>query len=97
MKSVRIHNTHIYGCIFLITLFVAVSCTSSSPQINAGPDGIAIKGYDPVAYFSEGMPVKGVEEFSYDWKGAKWLFSQRQHRDLFLADPEKYAPQYGGY
>ncbi len=81
-------------------LFIAVlivSCNSSKPVINAGPEGIAIKGYDAVAYFIMGKPVKGDGQFAYEWNGAKWLFSSREHRDLFAAHPEKFAPQYGGY
>ncbi|MEM7357764.1 MAG: YHS domain-containing (seleno)protein [Pseudomonadota bacterium] len=57
----------------------------------------AIKGYDTVAYFTEGKPVKGDEEFSTEYNEATWLFSSQENLDLFKADPEKYAPQYGGY
>ena len=56
-----------------------------------------IRGYDPVAYFTEGKPMPGKEDITYEWKGAKWMFATAEHRDLFAADPEKYAPQYGGY
>ena len=66
-------------------------------SINADERGVAIKGYDPVAYFTEEKPVRGREEFSFEWKGARWLFASKEHRDLFEKDPEKYAPQYGGY
>jgi len=59
--------------------------------------GIAIRGYDTVAYFTQSKPVKGVEEFNVEWSGAKWLFSSAEHAELFRSDPEKYAPQYGGY
>jgi YHS domain-containing protein len=59
--------------------------------------GTAIDGYDAVAYFNEGKPVEGDSEFSHDWNGATWHFSSAGNRDLFAADPEKYAPQYGGY
>jgi YHS domain-containing protein len=81
----------------LIILLVMVSCTSAKPPVNAGTDGIAIKGFDPVAYFTMGKPVRGNDQFTYEWKSAKWLFSSREHLYLFSADPEKYAPQYGGY
>ena len=57
----------------------------------------ALRGYDTVAYFTQGMPVEGLDEFATDYMGAKWKFSSQEHLDLFLADPEKYAPQYGGY
>jgi YHS domain-containing protein len=57
----------------------------------------AIRGYDPVAYFSQNRPVKGSTQFSHRWKGAEWRFSSAENRDRFAAAPEKYAPQYGGY
>jgi len=57
----------------------------------------AIKGYDPVAYFREGKPVKGDEALTYYWKEANWYFSTRENLDSFSRDPMKYAPQYGGY
>lgn len=59
--------------------------------------GIAINGYDPVAYFTEGKAVQGKTEFSADWKGVHWLFASSRNRMLFLDHPEAYAPQYGGY
>ena len=57
----------------------------------------AIKGYDPVAYFTSSKPVKGKENISYDWKNATWHFDSEANKQLFVANPEKYAPQYGGY
>jgi YHS domain-containing protein len=69
----------------------------AKPGINTDDRGVAIKGYDTVAYFTEEKPVKGREEFSFEWKGARWLFSSREHLDLFAKDPERYAPRYGGY
>ena len=61
------------------------------------PSGIAIRGYDTVAYFTEGKPLEGSEDFTSEWQGATWRFASQEHLDLFEADPEKYAPQYGGY
>jgi YHS domain-containing protein len=57
---------------------------------------IAIKGYDPVAYFADGKAVRGSEAISYGWLGATWRFSSEEHRRLFSASPVSYAPQYGG-
>ena len=57
----------------------------------------AIKGYDAVAYFTDGKPVKGDDDFSYDYLGAEWLFASQEHLDMFKANPQAYAPQYGGY
>ena len=60
-------------------------------------DGLAIKGYDPVAYFEMGDAVKGSEHFRYEWLGQEWRFTSAEHRDLFASNPIKYLPQYGGY
>jgi YHS domain-containing protein len=57
----------------------------------------AIKGYDTVAYFTENKPVEGKEQFSTEYMQAKWLFSSQENLQLFKENPEKYAPQYGGY
>jgi len=84
------------GVSFIFVLLF-ISCSHAKPPVNSGPDGIAIKGYDPVAYFTIGRPVKGTALYSYEWNGAKWLFLSREHLDLFTADPEMYAPKYGGY
>ena len=59
--------------------------------------GVAIKGYDPVAYFTEGRAIQGNSAYSYDWNEASWYFSTPEHRDLFAADPGKYAPKRGGF
>ncbi|WP_424942005.1 YHS domain-containing (seleno)protein [Aliiroseovarius crassostreae] len=59
--------------------------------------GIAWDGHDPVAYFTKGAPTPGRDEFSTDYMGAKVLFSSAETRDMFIANPEKYAPQFGGY
>ena len=58
---------------------------------------LALRGYDPVAYFTEGKPVEGLKEFKHEHAGANWRFASARNRDLFAADPEKYAPQYGGF
>ena len=58
---------------------------------------LSIGGYDPVAYFTDGKPVPGKTEFEYVWHDARWRFASAAHRDLFIKDPEHYAPQYDGY
>ena len=57
----------------------------------------AIKGYDTVAYFTENKPVKGSTDYSFEYKGATWLFASQENLELFKDSPEKYEPQYGGY
>lgn len=58
---------------------------------------LSISGYDPVAYFIDGKPVPGSSDFEYLWHDARWRFASAPHRDLFIKDPEHYAPQYDGY
>lgn len=60
-------------------------------------NGLAIDGYDPVAYFTEMKPLKGSSEFRADYQGSTFHFVSVAHRDAFAANPEKFAPQYGGY
>ncbi len=59
--------------------------------------GVAIKGYDTVAYHTEGRAVKGQRKYSQKWNDARWYFASAENLDLFAANPERYAPQYGGY
>ena len=60
-------------------------------------NSLAVSGYDPVAYFTEQKPVKGDSRFSTQYAGAEWQFTSAENRDKFVAAPERYAPQYGGY
>ena len=92
---------HRYGLYIITALTAAIvvlmSCSSSLHPVNVGEGGAAIKGYDPVAYFTEGKPGKSSDQFAFQWKGAKWLFSSKENLGLFMANPEQFAPQYGGY
>jgi YHS domain-containing protein len=58
---------------------------------------VAIKGYDPVAYFEQSRPVMGSAQFTYSYMGATWWFANAADRDQFAQAPQKYAPQFGGY
>jgi hypothetical protein len=75
----------------------ALTAAFALEPVNKTSDGVAIKGYDPVAYFTDGKPVEGSKAFEHVWMGARWHFSSPAHRDLFIGDPEKFAPEYGGY
>lgn len=66
-------------------------------QVNKNGQGVALKGYDPVAYFEQGRPVKGSPKFPHEWMGATWWFASAENRDLFSKDAQKFAPQFGGY
>lgn len=70
---------------------------SGGRQYTGFSSGIAVDGYDPVAYFTEGQPVKGDASFSHRWNGATWNFASAENRDTFAASPEQYAPQYDGH
>ena len=58
---------------------------------------LAVQGYDPVAYFTDGKAVEGSKDFEYEWMDARWRFASAAHREAFVKSPETYAPQYGGY
>lgn len=78
-------------------VLAAPPANTIKPGLFGGRADTAILGYDPVAYFTDGKPVKGQDGYSFDYLGAKWKFASQAHLDLFRASPEKYAPQYGGY
>ncbi|MEO0536433.1 MAG: YHS domain-containing (seleno)protein [Cyanobacteria bacterium P01_A01_bin.123] len=71
--------------------------TAAEPVSVYVEDGVAIKGADPVAYFTEEAYVVGSSEFTHEWMNATWHFSSAENRDLFASDPELYAPKYGGF
>ncbi len=84
-----------------VVLFVSALLLWQGPASALDPtftaDGAAIRGYDPVAYFTQGEPTPGNPAFSHAYEGATWHFATEAHRDMFAADPAKFAPQYGGY
>ena len=84
--------------ILLLALALASPAAAESDQIvNKDSEDVAIKGYDTVAYFTEGRAVKGSPEFEYVWQDARWWFTKAEHRDLFAQDPDAYAPRFGGF
>ena len=90
-------KTVLAAAVFAAVLVGSVPAIADN-TVNTGYfGGVAILGYDPVAYFTEGRPVKGSAEFSYDWLGTPWHFASREHQELFKSQPVKYAPQFGGY
>ena len=70
---------------------------SQADAVNQDRSGVAIKGYDPVAYFTQSKPVKGSASYTHSWMNSTWWFASAQDRDEFARTPEKYVPQYGGY
>ena len=80
-------------------LFLGLGATAMAGKVDPvyQHGGLAIRGYDPVAYYQQSAPVKGASQSSFQWQGANGLFVSAENRDRFQAEPERYAPQYGGY
>ncbi len=87
----------------LLAIFLAVVASTralaggANELIATDSSGVAIVGYDTVAYFTKGGAVKGKKEFEFVWQDATWRFSSAAHRDLFAANPVRYAPKFGGH
>jgi YHS domain-containing protein len=87
----------------LIPLFLLVAAPlsagvpGSTSPINVDAQGLALRGYDPVAYFDAGKPTRGTEKLSASYGGVRYLFVSESHRKLFLENPKKYVPEYGGF
>src|ERR1051325_5347872 len=85
-------------CLALLTLVLTFPAFAETKSLqNLDKSGVAIQGYDPVAFFTDGKPVKGKAEFLGRHNGAIYYFASKEHRDLFKADPAKYEPVFGGY
>ncbi|MBK9163639.1 MAG: YHS domain-containing protein [Acidobacteria bacterium] len=90
--------------ILILTAAIAAAaiigaCSKQNTQLgfNASADGLALEGYDAVAYFVVGSAAKGDPRFKHVWNGVTWYFSSEENMKTFQAEPERYAPQYGGY
>ena len=83
--------------IFCLAAAAPVFAADKADPVNKDGGGVAINGYDAVAYFKQSRPVKGSSSFTHQWMNATWLFANAEDRDDFARDPAKYAPQYGGY
>ena len=82
-----------------LLVMVTVAAVPGAPDAQEifTDNGLALRGYDPVAYFNEGEPQRGSADFVAEWGGAEWRFVSAANRDAFLAAPGEYAPQYGGF
>ena len=81
----------------IATFVLAASLALTLPAAAQDNVRLVLKGHDPVAYFTEGKPMKGDARFAYDWDEGRYYFANAKHRAIFVGDPEKYAPQFGGY
>jgi hypothetical protein len=77
--------------------FVLAFSNSTADTLQYSTENGAIDGYDPVSYFVEGRAERGSADITVEWNGAVWRFASDAHRSMFIEDPEKFAPQYGGY
>jgi YHS domain-containing protein len=84
-------------CAGLLLVLLTAQAGWAKDPINTNWRGLAVKGYDVVAYFTLGKPTEGDSAFSTEWQAATWRFANARHLEAFKAAPEKYAPQYGGY
>lgn len=83
-----------------LLLFIAFTSSASAQNqsyTNVDDDFVALGGYDPVSYFNQERPSKGNESLTAQYKGATYHFSNQENLDMFISDPDKYAPAYGGY
>lgn len=80
-----------------IALTLAVSAQAADLVNVSGASNIAVSGYDTVAFFTDHKPVNGDPGISATYQGATYIFASKEHKELFEAAPEKYAPQCGGY
>lgn len=101
-KTTRSLNRAI--CLFVLAFAAIVVGTNAFATVDASEhipvyseNGVAIRGTDAVAYFTQAKPVPGKVEFAAEYQGATWHFSSAENREIFLGNPEKYAPAYGGY
>lgn len=81
----------------LTLALVAIPAHAVEPIYTGALSSTAVDGYDVVAYFDQGEPVEGSEEYTTTWKGAEWRFASAGHLAAFEANPDRYAPRYGGY
>ena len=79
MKKITLNLT----AILCTWTFVLIACSAPIAPINVNNEGIAIKGYDPVAYFTMNSHVKGQKEYQFEWNNAKWLFANNEHLQCF--------------
>lgn len=75
----------------------AFSAAAQSSKINVDESNVAINGYDTVAYFTLGKPTKGDAQYEIVWDDVRWRFANAEHREMFLREPERYAPRFGGF
>jgi YHS domain-containing protein len=104
VNDLKVGKSKIIAIIVVFCSVALAGCRATGVESSAktgvepffkSPEGVALKGYDSVAYFTEGKAAEGLSEFEAEWMGAKWHFANARNRDLFTSEPDRYAPQYG--
>ncbi len=90
-------NICFFGAVLIASYLATTGPAVAIDPVHTNSDNVAIEGYDTVAYFTRGEPVRGDPAYTHDWQGARWQFSSADHRDRFAGTPDKYAPRYGGF
>lgn len=80
-----------------VVVLAVTPAIAQSAKINVDENYVAINGYDTVAYFTFGKPTKGDPGIGVRWEDAQWHFANAEHRDMFVRDPDRYAPRFGGF
>jgi len=94
MKSPNLHKWILLSFFCAVALLIGFGVSAAGVS---SAETVAIKGYDSVAYFTNGKALQGSASFSFQWHGMTWYFRTAGNRDLFAKSPKKYAPQYDGY
>lgn len=94
MNPSRVFLKQLLLAIVLVLIPNAAGFAQGNP---AAPPRVVLTGHDPVAYFTDGRPVKGSPQFSVDWDEGRYHFASARHRDMFAAEPDRYAPRFDGY
>ena len=93
MTQQPVYSTRFRGILLILTIILAQLFFPAVTRANS----IAISGYDTVAYFTMKKAMKGNKQYTHLWNGKTWYFASIKHKDMFIANPEKYAPQFNGF
>ena len=96
-NSLKPFNVFILAVLLIFAFSFPAHADNAVTALDKDSFGVAIRGYDSVAYFTDGKAVKGSEKYSLTWNEAVWFFSNAEHRELFAANPKKYVPHRGGW
>lgn len=94
----RFRFVFLLACLIFSSFLDKVDASPMSRRIlTDSTSGLALFGYDPVAYFTDGKAIRGQHKYEWVWKGVSWTFASRSNREVFRQDPDVYAPQFGGH